>query len=199
MGDSEFAGHSFSSLEIEIERPFAWLILSRPEEGNPIDEAMVQSFRKAWCTLDEDEGVRAVAIVARGSKFSVGIPSHSSTSQHNFGPKSCGFWRPVLVELSGDIASGAFQLLGQADVVLAAPGVKLRTLEGLRASVDVKHLSPRLPDQEIVRLALAGSVNPLAADRAAEFGLIDEVVPSSGLRRRSRARLRLLVGIDATP
>jgi hypothetical protein len=103
---------------------------------------------------------------------------------------------PILVELSGDISSGAFQLLGEADAVISTPGVTLATMSDLAGMTDTLHLGPRLSDPEMARLALLGSSRPMTADRAAQLGLIDELVPFSNLRRRSTERLRQLAGLD---
>jgi|ERR1035441_5147076 enoyl-CoA hydratase/carnithine racemase len=185
-----------SILQIDVDPPLAWVTMSRSSEGNPIDARTTGAFRAAWVTLAEDERIKAVGICAKGPTFSVGLPASSTTSIEMYGPKSCNFWKPILVELSGDVSSGAFQLLGQADVVIATPGVKLATIPDLAGMTDAHHLGPRLPHPEIARLALLGSTRPMTADRASQLGLFDEIVPFSNLRRRSIERLRLLAGLD---
>src|SRR5205823_4655000 len=99
---------------------------------------------------------------------------------------------PVLVELAGDVGSGAFQLLGEADVVLAATDVHLTAPVDPAARVDVSDFRPRLAEQQIRRLAMLGPFEPLSAARAAELGAIDELVPASELRRRSEQLLHEL-------
>src|SRR5439155_5362887 len=107
-------------LRIEMQPPVAWVVLDRPDEGNPIDGELVEMLADAWSVLNRDAAVRAIGVAASGPVFSVGTARDSSPARRDFGPKSCGCTTPVLVELAGDVGSGAFQLLGEADVVLAA-------------------------------------------------------------------------------
>jgi enoyl-CoA hydratase/carnithine racemase len=112
----------------------------------------------------------------------------------SIGPKSCHNLLPVLVELQGDIAAGAFELLGQADVILSASDVLLTVPADPTSRLDVQHLRPRLPEPELRRLALLGAAEPMTAERAAQLGLIDVVVPKRELRdRATRALMQLAV------
>jgi enoyl-CoA hydratase len=180
-----------SPLLLEIEPPVAWIILNRPDEGNPICDSLVDALRETWVRLSQDLPVRAMGLRASGPAFSVGVRP-GSPPRKAFGPKTCGCNLPVLVELAGDIASGAFQLLGEADVVVAELDVLLTVPIEMGARADVQALYPRLPEAQIRRLALLGPYEPLTARRAAQLGLIDELVPSVELRRRSNSLLAVL-------
>ena len=181
-------------IRIEIEPPLAWVILDRPSVGNPVDQALVDGLHETWTTLNLISDVRAVGMASAGPKFSVGVPVGDPHMANEIGPKACGYWRPVLVELGGDVDVGIAQILGQADVIIAVPECRLTSPVDPIARIDAQHLSPKLQDGEIGRLALLGAVEPLSAQRANQLGLIDELVSAELLRSRSTERLLTLAG-----
>jgi enoyl-CoA hydratase len=186
------------ALRVEIVPPVAWVTLDRPDEGNPVDSRLVEGLRATWDSLGADDHVRAIGVRANGPVFSAGIADGEPPTARPFGPKSCECDLPVLVELAGDIASGAFQLLGEADEVFASSDVRLTAPLNPRARLDVMHLRPRLSEQQLRRLALLGPFEPLTARRACELGLIDELVAGPDLHRRSVEVLGLLARRERT-
>ena len=106
---------------------------------------MAEALRDAWDALAQDVRVRAIGIAATGPAFSVGVAAGSRVRTDRFGPKSCACSVPVLVALDGDVASGAFQLLGEADVIVSAPDVHLTVSLDPDAHLDVIDLQSRLP------------------------------------------------------
>jgi enoyl-CoA hydratase len=179
-------------VRVEISPPVAWVILDRPEEGNPISESLADALRETWVSLSRDGTLRAIGIGASGPSFSIGTRKGAAPIEGSFGPRSCGCELPVLVELAGDIASGAFQLLGEATFVLAIPDVVLTTPLDMATRIEVRGLRPRISESQIRRLALLGPFEPLTAIRAAQLGLIDELVAPWDMRRRSIAILTAL-------
>lgn len=180
------------ALRVEIAPPIAWVVLDRPDEGNPVDAQLMDALCASWESLGADEAVRAIGVRARGPVFSSGVADGCLPTDRPFGPKSCRCDLPVLVELAGDIASGAFQLLAEADEVLASADIRLTAPMSPDARLDVMHLRPRLAEPQIRRLALLGPFEPLTASRACELGLIDELVPAADLHVRSVDALRAL-------
>jgi enoyl-CoA hydratase len=187
-----------AALRVEIAPPIAWIVLDRPDEGNPIDARLIDGLCATWDSLDADEQVRAIGLRANGPVFSSGLANGHLPVAPRFGPKSCNCDLPVLVELAGDIASGAFQLLGEADEVLASTDVRLTAPMNPRARLDVMHLRPRLTEPQLRRLALLGPFEPLTAFRAHELGLIDQLFDGPQLRVRSVAALRALAHRERT-
>jgi enoyl-CoA hydratase/carnithine racemase len=186
----------WTTVDVEIRAAVAVVILDRPALGNPVDRALRIELPGVWAELEARPEVGAVLLGARGAAFSVGFPpvddadADAASPPTPVGPKTCGFDRPVVVELAGDIGAGAFGLVGDADTVVAAPDVQFFVpLEGgPYAACDVLSLTPRLPRLTANRLALMGTFEPLSARRAHELGLVDEIVERSALRTRSLAR-----------
>jgi enoyl-CoA hydratase/carnithine racemase len=192
--NDDTAGPGQGAIRLEIEPPLAWVILDRPSIGNPLDDDLVLGLQETWATLDLISDVRAIGVASSGSRFSIGFPVGYPHEGIVFGPKSCGCWRPILVELGGDVDVGIAQILGQADAITAVPECRLTVPVNPAERVNAQHLRPRLPNGEIGRLALLGGVEPLTAQRAHQLGLIDELVPAEMLRSRSTQRLLALAG-----
>lgn len=55
-----------SPLRVERDPPLAWVVLDRPDEGNPFEDALIHALRDTWVTLGTDPTVRAVGIAANG-------------------------------------------------------------------------------------------------------------------------------------
>jgi enoyl-CoA hydratase/carnithine racemase len=180
-------------LSVDVHPPLAWVILDRPDEGNPVDEALIDALLETWGNIRRNDDVRAIGVGSHGPVFSIGAPFVATSGDRPFGPKSCGCAVPVLVELRGDVGSGAFQLLAEADVVLAAPDVRFTVSLDNSSRLDVVQLSSRVPSAELRRLALLGPVESLTATRASQLGIVSELVSPSRLRQRSEEVLRSLV------
>jgi len=182
------------AIRIEVHPPIAWVILDNGDQGNPIDDRFVDEITSAWTELAGNSALGAVGLRSTGPSFSVGTQPGGGHVDGPIGPKSCRIWLPVLVELQGDVAAGAFELLGQADVIVSTSDVLLTVPADPTSRLDVQYLRPRLPEPELRRLALLGAAQPMTAERAAQLGLIDAIVPRRDLRdRATRALMQLAV------
>ncbi|GGM46526.1 enoyl-CoA hydratase/isomerase family protein [Dactylosporangium sucinum] len=106
------------------------------------------------------------------------------------GPKSCGLWKPVVAAVNGIACGGAFYLLGESDIIIAADHATFfdpHTTFGMPAVFEPLHLLRRMPLGEVLRLALLGSAERMSARRAHEIGLVSEVVPGDRLRAAAGA------------
>ncbi|WP_238013275.1 enoyl-CoA hydratase/isomerase family protein [Dactylosporangium sp. AC04546] len=106
------------------------------------------------------------------------------------GPKSCGLWKPVVAAVNGIACGGAFYLLGEADIIIAADHATFfdpHTTFGMPAVFEPLHLLRRMPLGEVLRLTLLGSAERMSAQRALDVGLVSEVVPGDQLRSAAGA------------
>ncbi len=104
------------------------------------------------------------------------------------GPKSNDLWKPVIAAVNGMACGGAFYMLGEADVILAADHATFfdpHVTYGMPAGYEPLQLLPKMPFGEIVRMTLLGSAERLSAARAHQIGLVSEVCPLSELRERA--------------
>ena len=111
-------------------------------------------------------------------------------------PKSSGLLKPFGVGLRGDVFDYALQLVGEADTVVAARDIRIAdtTVRRGNHAVHAAWLRGSLPEGEINRLALLGPSSAITATRAAQLGLVDEIVDVDALEAALVRRLRRFSG-----
>ncbi|GAB3836005.1 enoyl-CoA hydratase/isomerase family protein [Dactylosporangium cerinum] len=204
-------------MRVAIDAGVAWVELNRPEVLNSFDETMLRELAALWARLRLDDEVRAVVVTGAGEKaFCTGYdrsgldPTDDPAADVDgsaqllkasspflradvgdfLGPKSCGLWKPVIAAVNGIACGGAFYLLGEADIIIAADTATFfdpHTTFGMPAVFEPLHLLRRMPLGEVLRLTLLGSAERMSARRALEIGLVSEVVPGDQLRAAAAA------------
>jgi len=120
----------------------------------------------------------------------VPVGGHSSTPWHfddpgeNIGPKSNDLWKPVVAAINGMACGGAFYILGEVDIVIAADHATFfdpHTTFGMTACFESMHMLQKMPFHEIMRIALLGANERMSAQRAHQIGFVTEVVPLAEL------------------
>jgi enoyl-CoA hydratase/carnithine racemase len=174
----------------------ATVTLDRPEVHNAFDPEMQAELAALWQALRTDDDVRAVVLTGAGDRaFCTGIdrstagdfsydPMTYEDPGKQLGPKSQGLWKPVVAAVNGMACGGAFYLLGESDVVLAAEHATFfdpHVTYGMVAAYEPILLLPRMPFGEVLRMALAGAHERVGATRAMAMGLVSEVVPAAEL------------------
>lgn len=174
----------------------ATVTLDRPDVYNAFDDTMTAELARTWRTLRDDDNVRAVVLTGSGEKaFCTGL-DRGSVEEFAFdpltyedpgkliGPKSQGLWKPVVAAVNGMACGGAFYMLGEADVILAAEHATFfdpHVTYGMVAVFEPILLLRRMPFGDLLRMTLAGSYERLSAATAMELGLVSEVVPAGQL------------------
>jgi enoyl-CoA hydratase/carnithine racemase len=141
---------------------------------------------KAFCTgIDRDE---AMAGEAGGSLVGWPSPLMFDDPGRFLCPKQCGLWKPVVAAVNGLACGGAFYLLGECDVLLAAEHATFfdpHVTYGMATAFEPLHMLHKMPFGEILRMSLLGNHERLSARRALEIGLVSEVVPADQLEERA--------------
>ena len=104
------------------------------------------------------------------------------------GPKSNGLWKPVIAAVNGVACGGAFYILGEVDVMIAAEHATFfdpHVTSGMAAGYEPLQMLPKMPFGEIVRMTLLGGAERMSARRAYEIGLVSEVCPLAELHDRA--------------
>jgi enoyl-CoA hydratase/carnithine racemase len=185
-----------TTLDLEVTDGVATLTLDRPQVHNAFDPRMAEELAQVWQALRSEPDVRAVVVTGRGDKaFCTGI-DRSSVQEFRFdpltyedpgrliGPKSQGLWKPVVAAVNGMACGGAFYLLGEADVIIAADHATFfdpHVTYGMVAAFEPILLLRRLPFGEVLRMALAGNYERLSAATAQGLGLVSEVTTLADL------------------
>ena len=200
-----------STVRLEVADAVATVTLDRPDVYNSFNPAMVEELAAVWQSLRGDDDVRAVVLTASGEKaFCTGI-DRSTVGDFEFdpldyddpgkllGPKSQGLWKPVIAAVNGMACGGAFYMIGEADIVVAADHATFfdpHVTYGMVAAYEPILLLRRVPFGEVLRMALTGNSERVGAETARQMGLVSEVVPASEL---AEAAHTLAAGIAAQP
>ena len=179
----------------------ATVTLDRPDAHNAFTTAMCDEMAATWAHVREDDSVRAVVVTGAGTKaFCTGIdrsevpadgglefsfdPFTYEDPGGRLGPRSNECWKPVVAAVNGMACGGAFYLLGESDVLIAADHATFfdpHVTYGMPAVFEPALMLHRMPFGEVMRMTLLGSHERISAARALEIGLVTEVVPADDL------------------
>ena len=193
------------TLTVEIDGGVGWVTLDRPDALNAFDGQMQEEVRAVWRAFRSNDDVRAVVLTASGDRaFCVGIDRGQDFTalddsenlygtSNNFmyddpgddlGPKSCDLWKPVICAVNGMCCGGAFYLLAEADIIIAADHATFfdpHVTYGMAAVYEPMKMAQRMPLGEVLRLTLLGNHERMSAETAMRIGLVSEVVPAADL------------------
>lgn len=175
----------------------AVLTLDRPEQLNPIDLAMLGALDDALTAVEADARVRAVLLTGAGRAFSaggdmkryvelqrdpVGFPQFVGELHRVFGRlRALGV--PVVALVNGVTAAGGLELVLSCDFAIAAESARIGDAHlnfGQMGGGGVLTLLPRaIGRARALELVLSGRF--LSAHEAAEWGLVNRVVPDAEL------------------
>jgi enoyl-CoA hydratase/carnithine racemase len=187
------------------------LTLARPEKRNSLSEAMLGALAAAIAAADGDDSVRAVVLAAEGPVFSAGHDLKELTARrrdadggrayHAEIMRRCSDMmraivrcrKPFIAAVQGPALAAGCQLVATCDLAVAAshatfatPGVNI----GLFCSTPMVALARNVPRKRAMEMLLLGE--QLAADKAAEYGLVNRVVPAERVRADALALAELI-------
>src|SRR5712671_441025 len=135
----------FETLLYEERDGVAWVTLNRPEVHNAFNSLMQRELHALWHALRRHDPVKCIVLTGAGDKaFCTGIdrmeqmggeaddttdpnvvgsgatPFMFNDPGDNIGPKSCDLWKPVIAAVNGMACGGAFYMLGETDIIIAA-------------------------------------------------------------------------------
>jgi len=205
----------YETLRYEEREGVAWITLDRPDVLNAVNTTMQRELKRVWRSLRESDAVGCVVVTGAGERaFTTGrdrsealaitetqadtAPGrrtgfgstvfHFDGDDDQIGPKSADLWIPVVSAVNGMACGGAFFLLGESDIIIAAENATFfdpHVTFGLTAMYESVQMAHRMPFGELARMALLGSHERLSARRAYEVGLVSEVVAAGDLAERA--------------
>jgi enoyl-CoA hydratase/carnithine racemase len=205
---------SFETLLYEERDGVAIVTMNRPEVYNAFNRQMQHELRDMWQSVRSNDDVRVVLLTGAGDKaFCTGIDREESIREYledpegrnrstgrvstpfmfndpgtNINPKQNDMWKPVVAAVNGMACGGAFYMLGEADIAIAAEHATFfdpHVTYGMVAGFESAHLLQKVPLGEMLRIALLGARERVSAERALQIGLVSEVVPAAELLDRS--------------
>jgi enoyl-CoA hydratase/carnithine racemase len=201
---------NYRHILVEREGPAAVVTLNRPQRRNALSLEMMLELIEALEAAGRDREVRTVILAASGNVFSSGHDLSEMTGRDineyrrlfdvctHLMTKVQAIPQPVIAEVQGVATAAGCQLVATCDLAVASeqaafatPGVRI----GLFCTTPMVALSRAIGRKRALQMLLTGEMVP--APRAAEWGLVNEVVPAKELRA---AALRLAVRIaEASP
>ena len=170
-------------LELRIERPPA----------NAIDSRTSRELGERFAAFAEDDGLGVAIVTGTGDRFfSAGwdLKAAAAGDSEDFEPggfagltEMFDLDKPVIAAVNGYAAGGGFELALACDLIVATEGARFSLPEVNRGFVadagGVLRLPKRLPRALAMEMLLTGE--PLEAEEAARFGLVNRVVEAAEL------------------
>lgn len=204
---------SFTTITVEIDEAakVAVVTLDRPEAYNAFSPNMQEELKATWRAFRSDDRVNAIVLTAAGdTSFCVGIDRNEAEftnmagdsrlygTSNNFmyddpgddlGPKSCDLWKPVICAVNGMACGGAFYMLAESDIIIAADHATFfdpHVTYGMAAVYEPMKMLQYMPLGEVLRMTLLGNHERMSAATAHRIGLVSEVCPADELMERAR-------------
>ena len=194
LSDVSGLATAFRNLELREEGPTARIVLDRPDKRNALSLDLMQELIEALRAIGERREIRAIVLEGAGPAFSAG---------HDLGEMVGGepeFYerlfevctvlmervhrvpQPVIAKVHGMATAAGCQLVASCDLVVASeearfatPGVRI----GLFCSTPMVPISRAVGRKRAMELLLTGE--PIDARTAADWGLVNRVVPAERL------------------
>lgn len=179
---------------LRTDGPAATLTLNRPARRNALSLALMREVIAALEAASAAPGVRVIVIEGAGPAFSAG---------HDLGEmigRTPGFYgelfdvcttmmemiqrlpQPVIARVHGIATAAGCQLVAACDLAVAAEGTRFATPGvriGLFCSTPMVPVSRAVGRKRALQMLLTG--DPIAAETAREWGLVNRVVPADRL------------------
>ena len=179
---------------VRLEPPAARITLNRPEKRNALSLALMQELIEVLGEVAAQPDVRAIVIEGAGPAFSAG---------HDLGEmvgRDAAFYeqlfdvctvmmetihevpQPVIAKVHGIATAAGCQLVAACDLAIAAAGTRFATPGvkiGLFCSTPMVPVSRAVGRKRALELLLTGE--PIDAETACDWGLVNRVVPEDAL------------------
>ena len=175
------------------------LTLNRPQKRNALTVALLKELHAAVGEAIEDEAVRCIAITGAGPGFCAGMDLHEVRELREDPPRrrEAGdiFYetfdrlyhcpKPTIAAVNGPAVAGGAGIMTVCDRAIAADTARIGYPEvkrGLVAAIVMVYLVRQIGERRAKQLLMTGEL--VSASKAAEMGLVNEVVPADQLMAR---------------
>ncbi|WP_159992650.1 enoyl-CoA hydratase/isomerase family protein [Roseomonas sp. 18066] len=179
----------------------ATIVINRPDRMNAMDAEHYRGLSEAWQRVRDDPAVRVAIVTGAGEKsFSAGAdiksfltapPTFSDmwlTQKDQLLNRGLEVWKPIIAAVNGYCLAGGMTLLMATDIRIAATHATFNVAEVKRGIVPgnggTQRILEQLPYPIAMEMLLTGDA--IDAARAAQFGLVNAVVPMAELMATAR-------------
>jgi enoyl-CoA hydratase/carnithine racemase len=198
---------TYENLSFATEACVAVVTLNRPNRRNALSLDLMRELLDCLGRIGQERKLRAVILAAAGQVYSSGhdltelVGRDINDYRQIFDVcaelmmKIQSIPQPVIAEVQGVATAAGCQLVATCDLVVASedasfatPGVKI----GIFCSTPMVALSRAVGSKRALQMLLTG--DPISANTAAEWGLVNSVVPASELRGETRKLAARIAG-----
>ena len=191
---------TYEHILVEDDGAIATLTMNRPERRNALSEAHMRELIDALRALGARPALRAVILAGNGSAFSAGHDLREMLGRELADYRRLfevcvelmttvqAIPQPVIARVHGIATAAGCQLVATCDLAIAAdtatfatPGVNI----GLFCTTPMVALSRAVGRKRAMEMLLTGAM--IDAPTAAEWGLVNRVVPAERLAAETRA------------
>jgi enoyl-CoA hydratase/carnithine racemase len=189
----------YQTLSVTREGAIAVVSLNRPERRNALSQALMRELIACLDEIARDREIRAVILAAAGKVFCSGHDLSEMTGRgvdeyRRIFDACCELMlkipaipQPVIAQVQGVATAAGCQLVASCDLAIAAeeawfatPGVKI----GLFCTTPMVALTRAIGPKRALHMLLTGE--PVDARTAADWGLVNQVVPAASLAAATR-------------
>ena len=190
---------TYDSILIERDAPVATITMNRPEKRNALSSEMMRELNDALRMLSAEPEVRAIVLAANGPAFSAGHDLRElvdgDINRYRAVFDLCtelmetvqAIPQPVIARVHRIATAAGCQLVATCDLAVAAeeatfgtPGVKI----GLFCTTPMVALSRAIGRKRALQMLMTGKL--ISAETAADWGLVNTVVPADELESATR-------------
>jgi enoyl-CoA hydratase/carnithine racemase len=191
---------AYAHILVADEEPVIVITMNRPERRNALSAALMGELIEALHGCAGRQEVRAVILAGNGPAFSAGHDLNQMLGREADDYRSVfalstelmtlvqSIPQPVIARVHGMATAAGCQLAASCDLVVASedarfatPGVRI----GLFCTTPMVALTRAIGRKRALEMLLTGT--PIDARTAADWGLVNRVVPAAELERETRA------------
>ena len=196
-------------MDVQRDGGVARIFLNRPQKVNALDTALLDELAAALERLASDAALRVVVLGGRGRAFCGGadideLAALEPASARAFVGRihrACTALRalpvPVVARLHGAVIGGGLELAAACDLRVAERGTRLGMPEvklGIPSVVEAALLPRLMGSGRAAWLVLTGE--PIDAERAYDWGLVEELCPPGELDQTLERVVQRLMGAE---
>jgi len=182
---------------VDIADGIMTVTLNRPKAKNAANRALAEGVAAAMDELDSNDAISVAIITGAGGTFCAGMDLKAFVSGEMPTVEGRGFAglteatprKPLIAAVEGYALAGGLELAISCDLIVTADNAKFGIPEvkrGLAAAAGGLMKLPRqIPPRLAMEMALTGDF--ISAEKAAEMGLVNEVVPAGTALEAAKA------------
>jgi enoyl-CoA hydratase len=181
----------------EVEEKVAVITLNRPERKNAINQALLIKLYDYLEEVEKNGNIQVAVLTGNGTTFCSGLDLSVIVTENLMDPrgdgtdlldvvKACN--KPLIGAINGHAITGGFELALNCDFLIASVNASFRDTHAKIGIHPGWGMTQLLQDAVGRRQAMQMSLScqPVNAEQALNWGLVNEVVPAEKLMERAK-------------